>query len=74
MAIDNAVYDRLSNTWWDETGFLHALTALNPPRFGYMRRVLFNDQGHDPRGLSILDVGCGGGLLAEEFEIGRAHV
>ena len=67
MAIDNAVYDRLSNTWWDETGFLHALTALNPPRFGYMRRVLFHDQGRDPRGLPILDVGCGGGLLAEEF-------
>lgn len=67
MAVDNAVYDRMADTWWDESGFLHALAALNPARFGYMRRVLIEELRLAPIGLEVLDVGCGGGLLAEEF-------
>jgi 2-polyprenyl-6-hydroxyphenyl methylase / 3-demethylubiquinone-9 3-methyltransferase len=74
MPVDNQMYDRLSHTWWDEDGFLNILkTGLNPARFGYMRRILVKDLGLDPNGLRILDVGCGGGLLAEEFaELGCA--
>lgn len=67
MPIDNDLYDRMAATWWDETGFLHILAAFIPPRFGYMRRVLVDELGLDPRGLRALDIGCGGGLLAEEF-------
>jgi 2-polyprenyl-6-hydroxyphenyl methylase / 3-demethylubiquinone-9 3-methyltransferase len=68
MPIDNAMYDRLSHTWWDETAFLNLLrSGLNPPRFGYMRRILTQELRLDPAGLEVLDVGCGGGLLAEEF-------
>ncbi|MFQ5888640.1 MAG: bifunctional 2-polyprenyl-6-hydroxyphenol methylase/3-demethylubiquinol 3-O-methyltransferase UbiG [Gemmatimonadota bacterium] len=67
MPVDNELYDRLSDTWWDEAGFLHVLKALNPGRFGYMRRVLLEDLGLDVKGLKALDVGCGGGILAEEF-------
>jgi 2-polyprenyl-6-hydroxyphenyl methylase / 3-demethylubiquinone-9 3-methyltransferase len=67
MPVDNALYDRMAETWWDEDGFLHALTALNPARFGYMRRVLTEDLRLTPAMLQVLDIGCGGGLLAEEF-------
>ena len=68
MPVDNQLYDRLSDTWWDENGFLNVLrAALNPVRFGYMRGVLENTLGIDPAGRRTLDVGCGGGLLAEEF-------
>lgn len=67
MPVDNELYDRLADSWWDEGGFLHALVALNPARFGYMRRVLTEEFGLQPEGLRVLDVGCGGGLLAEEF-------
>jgi 2-polyprenyl-6-hydroxyphenyl methylase/3-demethylubiquinone-9 3-methyltransferase len=67
MPVDNTVYDRMADGWWDEGGFLHALAALNPARFGYMRRVLVEELRLAPVGLRVLDIGCGGGLLAEEF-------
>jgi 2-polyprenyl-6-hydroxyphenyl methylase / 3-demethylubiquinone-9 3-methyltransferase len=67
MPVDNTVYERMADSWWDEGGFLHALAALNPARFGYMRRVLTDELHLAPAGLRALDIGCGGGLLAEEF-------
>jgi 2-polyprenyl-6-hydroxyphenyl methylase/3-demethylubiquinone-9 3-methyltransferase len=67
MPVDNTVYDRMADSWWEEGGFLHALAALNPARFGYMRRVLLEELHLAPVGLRALDIGCGGGLLAEEF-------
>jgi 2-polyprenyl-6-hydroxyphenyl methylase / 3-demethylubiquinone-9 3-methyltransferase len=67
MSVDNTVYDRMADSWWEENGFLHALAALNPARFGYMRRVLIEELRLAPVGLRVLDIGCGGGLLAEEF-------
>ena len=67
MSVDNTVYDRMADSWWEEGGFLHLLAALNPVRFGYMRRVLTEELHLAPFGLRALDVGCGWGLLAEEF-------
>jgi len=67
MPVDNAIYNRLADSWWDERGFLFTLKALNPARFGYMRRVLLDELRMAPVGRRALDVGCGGGLLAEEF-------
>jgi 2-polyprenyl-6-hydroxyphenyl methylase/3-demethylubiquinone-9 3-methyltransferase len=68
MPVDNEIYNRQAATWWDEQTFLAILrTGANPARFGYFRQVLLKKVGMDPVGKQALDVGCGGGLLAEEF-------
>ncbi len=66
--IDNAIYDHIPATWWEQDGFMALLrTSVNPPRFDYFRGVLIDRLRLDPRALRVLDVGCGGGLLSEAF-------
>jgi 2-polyprenyl-6-hydroxyphenyl methylase/3-demethylubiquinone-9 3-methyltransferase len=61
----------LAERWWDETGPLAPLHKLNPIRVGYVRDRICARLGRDPwaerplAGLSVADVGCGGGLLCE---------
>lgn len=70
MAIDNDVYNRMGDAWWDDNSplvFLHG--SMTRGRFEYFRQVL---GGLDrlPSGESrpaAVDIGCGGGFLAEEF-------
>jgi 2-polyprenyl-6-hydroxyphenyl methylase/3-demethylubiquinone-9 3-methyltransferase len=65
--IDNAFYDQAGDIWWDESSPLSILnTALNPARFPYFRDVLAHLFEGSLSGKLALDVGCGGGLLAEE--------
>jgi 2-polyprenyl-6-hydroxyphenyl methylase/3-demethylubiquinone-9 3-methyltransferase len=68
MPVDNEIYDRLADGWWDPSASLYTLrSALNPARFPYLRRTMTETLEIDPKGIAVLDVGCGGGLLAEEF-------
>ncbi len=67
MQVNNAIYETLGHLWWSEdAGF--ELTSLrfcvNPVRYRYFRRIL--RQLAISRG-TVLDVGCGGGYLAESF-------
>jgi 2-polyprenyl-6-hydroxyphenyl methylase / 3-demethylubiquinone-9 3-methyltransferase len=66
VPVDNEMYDRLAHTWWDEDAWLNLpRTSQNPARFGYLREAV-EAHGIDPVGAAAVDVGCGGGLLAEE--------
>jgi 2-polyprenyl-6-hydroxyphenyl methylase / 3-demethylubiquinone-9 3-methyltransferase len=67
MPVDNEIYNSPGDIWWDENQPLHAIrSSLNPPRMEYFTRV-FAARDIDPAGQVILDVGCGGGLFAEEM-------
>ncbi len=67
-SINNHIYDDLAETWWDEREFLHLLKVMvNPWRVPYFRKVLEKQYGQDLSRVRLLDIGCGGGVLTEEF-------
>ena len=73
--IDNALYNQQANIWWDENQVLHLLkSSVNPARVGYFKRLLNEVLHLDPHDIPALDVGCGGGILAEEFAAMGFHV
>ncbi|WP_375260336.1 bifunctional 2-polyprenyl-6-hydroxyphenol methylase/3-demethylubiquinol 3-O-methyltransferase UbiG [Palleronia sp.] len=73
-SIDRSEVDKFSAMaaeWWDPNGKFRPLHQMNPIRLDYITRQIAAQFGRDLRddrpfeGLSLLDIGCGGGLLAE---------
>lgn len=66
-----AKFAALAEEWWDPAGKFRALHRFNPTRLGFIRDRVAAHHGRDPLkgrpldGLAVLDIGCGGGLLAE---------
>ena len=65
-----ARFDALGADWWDPAGPMAPLHRLNPTRIAWVRDTIaghFKHSGDGPplAGLSLLDIGCGAGLLAE---------
>ncbi|HXD45541.1 MAG TPA: bifunctional 2-polyprenyl-6-hydroxyphenol methylase/3-demethylubiquinol 3-O-methyltransferase UbiG [Pseudolabrys sp.] len=64
-------FARMAATWWDPRGPMAPLHKLNPVRLAYVRDRAAERFGRDPKllgclkGLRMLDIGCGGGLLSE---------
>jgi 2-polyprenyl-6-hydroxyphenyl methylase/3-demethylubiquinone-9 3-methyltransferase len=54
-----AKFSRLSAHWWDPQGELRTLHAINPLRLKYINEKAFL------KDKTVLDIGCGGGLLTE---------
>ncbi len=70
-AAEVAKFSALAEEWWDPQGRFAPLHKFNPVRLGFIRDVAAAHFGRDPkalgsfRGLTLLDIGCGGGLLSE---------
>ena len=66
-----ARFSALAERWWDATGPFAPLHRFNPVRLGFIRDRAADRFGRDPKaprpfeGLTLLDIGCGGGLLSE---------
>lgn len=64
-------FSKDSHLWWDENGPFRPLHLLNPLRLRFIRDSImahFSLPENAPaplKGLKILDVGCGGGLVCE---------
>src|SRR3984957_3457981 len=61
-------FDALAHEFWDPRGAFKPLHALNPQRVSYVAQRSALSQRR------LLDVGCGGGLLAESLARHGAHV
>ena len=69
---DRAKFSELAHRWWDPTSEFKPLHQINPLRLDWIERLLGSG---GVRGKRVLDVGCGGGILAEAMaRRGAAHV
>ena len=70
-AAELAKFQVLADSWWNADGAFSLLHQCNPVRIHYIRDQLAAHFSRDVmarqpfHGLSLLDIGCGGGLLAE---------
>jgi len=68
---ERSKFDRFAKTWWDEAGLMWPLHRLNKFRTGFIVDVISHHFQLDKnrtdslQGLSVLDIGCGGGILSE---------
>lgn len=66
-----AKFEAMAAEWWDPKGKFKPLHMLNPCRLSYITRQIATEFNRDLQqdlpfqGLRLLDIGCGGGLLAE---------
>lgn len=63
-----AKFDALASDWWDPRGAFKPLHDINP------LRLAFVEAGSGIGGKKVLDVGCGGGILAESMAARGAAV
>ncbi len=66
-----ARFSAIAKEWWNENGKFRPLHKLNPLRLAYIRRHILDNFSLNTKtmkifkGLDIVDIGCGGGLLCE---------
>ena len=63
-----AKFDALASRWWDPNGEFRPLHQINPLRLDWIR------QHAELAGSRVVDIGCGGGILAESMAAAKANV
>lgn len=64
MNVDHAEiekFNKLSQNWWDKDGEFKTLHDINPCRLNFIEKYV------ELKGKTVLDVGCGGGILSESM-------
>ena len=75
-----ARFTAMAAAWWDPAGKFRPLHQINPVRIEFIRDNVCGHFGRDPlsneplKGLDIIDIGCGGGLLSEPMRRLGANV
>ena len=67
-SVEVSRFEDLASQWWDPEGDFKPLHQINPLRLEYIDRRFPLDGQH------VLDLGCGGGLLAESMSDRGASV
>ncbi|NKD86479.1 bifunctional 2-polyprenyl-6-hydroxyphenol methylase/3-demethylubiquinol 3-O-methyltransferase UbiG [Haematospirillum jordaniae] len=66
-----AKFEAMADSWWDPEGKFKPLHRFNPQRLSFIRDAACAHFRRNPadatpfQGLSLVDIGCGGGLLSE---------
>ena len=67
-AAELAKFNSLASRWWDPDGEFKSLHQINPLRLNWIREHAVLD------GKRVIDIGCGGGILAESMADAGADV
>lgn len=59
-------FSRIADEWWNKNGKFKPLHKFNPIRVNFIKNEINNYFGKI-EDLEIIDIGCGGGLVSEEF-------
>ena len=79
-ALEIAKFEAMAEEWWDPNGKFKTLHMLNPTRLEYIIKQIATQFNRDLKnakpfkGLRLLDIGCGGGLLSEPMACLGAEV
>ena len=72
-------FSQMATEWWDPNGKFKPLHKFNPVRIKYIKENIISNfklknKAKPLDKINILDIGCGGGLLAEPMQRLGAHV
>ena len=67
-------FTRLADQWWDKNGAFKPLHDINPLRLNWIDEQTSTFFGTALAGKKVVDVGCGGGILAHSMAVRGADV